>query len=357
MSQVLWVLRQLLCQQAAAAAQFSLYINVSRFFLRFSRHTMHYIIPPPLDERRCIAIMAPPKSRRCGRDASKAEMIEVTRQASIAESLSGQERRAAIWKMIVLHICHGHRKSLECDTAEVDRLVRECDGLLQVPPKNTTHSAASQALALVQYTSRHQQVHKLLLKPIHPQQDATGHVYGYTWPAAPGYVKIGYARDSVTKRVKEWAKCHAEARLLFSMEVPYPERMEGLFHAQMSAQRYEIEVCAVCGKRHTEIFKDASTSILSISEQWREVAVVGQLYSSDRRLSQKWVDAIQHNRVRTAADLLEALAMRDASEAPTSTEDIDAHCDVETAPLAVVVDSDPVDKLVTSIACGLDLTS
>lgn len=184
-----------------------------------------------------------------------------------------------------------------------------------------------------------------------------GHIYVYSWPAAPGFVKIGYAKDSVAERGKQWAKCHVGARIDFTVEVPCSERMEGLVHAQMGGQRYGIALCAVCQKRHTEIFKDPDMSARSIIQQWCDVVHTRQLYTVEKQLSKFWVDNIANIPVEGAAESLAVLAWDDQGQLPKSTNEVDDHWRTKPTARQLAIDPDSVDQLVERIARGLDLRS
>lgn len=87
--------------------------------------TVEYQTPPPLDERQCIAIVPPPTSRRCRGQATVAETIEAARYASLARTLSGQQKAAVIRQVMLLHVRELHWKALDFNNAEIDQLVKK----------------------------------------------------------------------------------------------------------------------------------------------------------------------------------------------------------------------------------------
>ena len=318
---------------------------------------MEYQIPLLVAERQCIAIMPRPKSKRCSNGVNKAEVIEAARQSRLVENLEGPQKTDAVRQILRLHICVAHRRGFDSRHAETEVFVQNYEHLLAVHGQPQEISPVPSELRLVPYTLPHQRVRDLLTAPIHPQQDVVGYLYSYTWPAALGFIKIGYAKDSVSKRVKQWAKCHAGARIHFSVEMPYPERMKSLIHAQMGGQRHEIAVCAVCGKRHTEIFKVSGTEAGRIVQQWREVAIEGGLYTAERRLSRFWNGVLSRLSATTAAELLNALALSEENHASKCADEIEADQCSQTAAGRNTESSDPIDILASNILRVLDLST
>ena len=58
--------------------------------------------------------------------------------------------------------------------------------------------------------------------PVKPRR-RSGYVYAITTPYKPGFIKIGWAKSSAEKRVKEFDKYYPEAALLFCKDFEYPE--------------------------------------------------------------------------------------------------------------------------------------
>lgn len=111
-----------------------------------------------------------------------------------------------------------------------------------------------------------------------------GNVYAFSWPAAPGYIKIGKSRN-VGERLSAWEKCHPGAILIYSITVPQAKRVERLIHLEMSRERHQIIMCSSCGRTHYEWFKRPMEEVKEVMRAWEQVMNDVQPYNQDGRFN------------------------------------------------------------------------
>lgn len=140
----------------------------------------------------------------------------------------------------------------------------------------------------------------------------TGHVYAFTWPSNPDYIKIGYTSNSSQSRVLEWQSCHPGATLCVSIEFDFPKRMERLIHLQMAKHRHKIVKCKNCLKTHFEWFKLSIEDVSQVIQDWEKVNTKEPFYDSTWALTRAWRLRIQSMTNEITAGSL--LAILDAEE-------------------------------------------
>lgn len=119
-----------------------------------------------------------------------------------------------------------------------------------------------------------------------------GEVYAFTWPTAPGFIKIGYTSASVTARMNKWRECHAESKLIHRVAVEFPHRIEELIHLQLKDKQHKIVICKTCGSTHYEWFQESVERVKTIMDAWKEISDRTPLYDPKRRLAERWQNDI-----------------------------------------------------------------
>lgn len=312
-------------------------------------NTESYLIPPPANERQCIANAA--KGRRCGCNISKEELAEALTLASEAGLLTAEERERALEQIVCLRVCNNrHRQKLRADKNCLQSLVQRYDGLLSGPSKVGTPliiehhlrtqssrgflreahvqdnsnmlNAAGIAGQLVRSSGPNPSVQQIfqpyqrisrdnlrnvLKSSIPANQYRDGFVYVFKWPSNPEFVKIGYVKASAKTRVAQWSKCHSGAELFSYAPFAFPERMERLIHLEMADKRHQITLCESCCSTHIEWFKASAEEATRIVKDWQEVTIEERLYTTHGTLSSYWNTRVTNIPIVTATSLLEAL--------------------------------------------------
>ena len=253
-----------------------------------------YVIPPSLDDWKCIGPTS--TGKRCASDIGRASALNAERLRRSLKGLGGTARREIIWIIIYLHVCpNTHRRNLRS---------RENDWKDILVDK---YEAAILQACVEDYNLRHDilffhyvppakpDIKAVLLSSVNTKQYHSGFVYAFCWPVERGYIKIGYAKDSVDKRIKKWEDCFPELELIplqDKSKVPWPERMEKLIHLELNAQRCSM-YCQLCNADHIEWFKMTAQHASRIIETWTVISTAGQLYGQDGRLSRSWKTIIE----------------------------------------------------------------
>ena len=251
-----------------------------------------YIIPPSMEDNRCIKILPQDNKhdqpRRCGCKTSPQDLEQAQRLSS--ELMGQTDKASTMERIILLRVCkNGHRMTLK-QSGNLGKLI-EAYKKTYVETDNPKLPFAQRNERLFERyhpTGRGTTVSDILPQAINQQQDAQGSIYIFNWPREPGFLKIGYAKGPAEKRVNTWQRCHPEATPLHEVELAFPERMEKLIHAELAGKRYCLrECCSRCGRKHTEWFAVALEEALRIVRDWREIAA-SRLYTEDRILSREW---------------------------------------------------------------------
>ncbi|WPG99677.1 Hypothetical protein R9X50_00249600 [Acrodontium crateriforme] len=262
--------------------------------------------PLPMDSRQCIRRIAlskekPEETRRCKSNTSKADFDQASQLKS---ELGDREKRVQphkIERLICLRVCNIHRPK-ENDEPLRKKLAEEYDVFT---PSDSPQCWEQRDMTFEPYPNNPQAITKLIRRQINPTQDKQGSIYIFDWPQAPGFIKIGYAKnESGAERVSKWTKCHSEAKEILDLPFSFPERMEQLIHAELSTKRHQFKVpCKFCKRRHHEWFQVSPEEGIRVVETWHSVTA---LYGDDRYLSKDWVAVLDENHILTATDLLAA---------------------------------------------------
>ncbi|KAF2279942.1 DUF1766-domain-containing protein [Westerdykella ornata] len=105
-----------------------------------------------------------------------------------------------------------------------------------------------------------------------PKKQENGFIYVLAHHSRPGYRKIGYSKDSGTRRGRWDADCdrhHAEVSLPENGYVLHAERVEKLIHAELKDVRVKVK-CDRCNREHTEWFKVTEEHLRKVFEKWKE---------------------------------------------------------------------------------------
>jgi len=245
-----------------------------------------------MDSQQCIKILPPDNKhaqiRRCGCNTSLQDLEQSRR---LSAELEGQTAEENIMKRIILlRVCkNSHRAKLE-QSETLGRLIKEYKSKLPKPETTKLQLIQKGETLFERFepSRRGSSVLDILKQAINPIQDLWGPLYIFSWPRQPGFLKIGYAKKSAGERVDNWQLCHPEATLVYEVEVPFPERMETLVHAELAGRRYRLrEGCSRCAAKHQEWFAITLDEAQGVISAWSEVAA-SQLYTKDRTLSLEW---------------------------------------------------------------------
>ncbi|GFF44916.1 hypothetical protein IFM46972_07662 [Aspergillus udagawae] len=119
---------------------------------------------------------------------------------------------------------------------------------------------------------------KLLVKPLMKSEiERVGSVYVYWQPGNFGHLKIGYSKNDISKRVKEWSsKCHKPMEVYFPkrgsdeehLQVSHVCRVEKLVHTELKNCRRIEESCSGCGGNHIEWFEVSRQLAIAVVRKW-----------------------------------------------------------------------------------------
>ena len=334
-----------------------------------------FFVPPPDNERQCIATLK--SSTRCGGMISKADLIK----ASILKSDLGRGLREGVKdilrQIILLRVCSNrHRRQLEANCECLEVLVQKYENAFswlsrtqdpiengkqrRLPPgihpgmqaygQDRSITSATTSLAdggIVPASGAHQQmfepyqntpgdnVSKVIRSTVHENQSSERFVYAFDWPTYPGFVKIGYVKAFVEKRMKKWRRCHHGANLVVYEKFNFPERMERLIHLQLAGNRHQIAFCLVCNRTHFEWFKISADEAKQVIRDWKKVTERERLYTVERGLSPSWVSRIIGIQSITAQILLDALTSKSGIETSWSMDPVQRFLPTATTPSPV----------------------
>lgn len=153
--------------------------------------------------------------------------------------------------------------------------------------------------------------HKML-EALKKRDNETGSLYIFERPSSPGYVKIGWTADNVSKRLASWAKCGYKPKLLFRVDnVPHAQRVERLTHYELIKEWRKERPCqaAKCkGTRHQEWFEISGKGAFEVVGRWVSVMKEADPYGPDAHLKPEWrqymENAFDEGTLVTAQDLL-----------------------------------------------------
>jgi ferredoxin len=298
----------------------------------YSEPDRYFPKPSPTDN---VCIAPTSSGRRCRNTIIDDEMILLLSLEDRAQACSGEEQSDLFSRALLLRTCsNSHRERLECHESCLEELVRRqkilCskssehrihrieveqegssvirqDSIVMRPsnelrardPTQSNFDAASKILDIRQSTEftsflpgPKDSLDLLLPQPVASNQAASGYVYALFWPSEPEFVKIGYAKSSMARRLKTWNKCHRGAEILYSAPFMFPERMERIIHLQLIERRHCIMACVACGRCHIEWFKISPEEAIQTIRDWRDVTREDALYAADRTLSMLWCQRI-----------------------------------------------------------------
>ena len=256
-----------------------------------------YIIPPPMETRKCIKILAPRKKydqpHRCDCETTPEDLEQAKRLTSRLTGQTIEEKESTMRRIILLRVCKNtHRRTLDiADPPEILKSLVEAyrESHVEAETSKLQFTQTSEELFEQYHPGGHRStVGYILSQQINKEQDDRGSIYIFGWPRASGFLKIGYARACPEKRVNTWQLCHPEATPMYQVELAFPERMESLVHAELAGKRCRLRKgCPRCGRRHTEWFAITFEEAQQVVRDWCEVAA-SPLYMEDRTLSQQW---------------------------------------------------------------------
>ncbi|KAJ9607826.1 hypothetical protein H2200_007905 [Cladophialophora chaetospira] len=284
----------------------------------------------PMTSRQCIKILPPDKKhnqpRRCGGMTTQEDLEWAQQLLSMVPAYEGDERTNIIQRMILLRICKNtHRWTLE-DVSQRSTLAN----LATIYEKNLVmtgivRSAGNRQDELFEPFYRHQSqnIGDILSQDINAKQHATGSVYVFEWPRAPGLLKIGFAKESAGDRISIWQHCHSEAKLIYAMDFAFPERMEKLIHLALAEKRRCLRVqCPRCGRKHAEWFETTLEEAKRVINGWHEIAG-SPLYTPERTLSREWSVALQSLSQITMATMSRCLKEMSSGDARSTNRDVE----------------------------------
>ena len=85
----------------------------------------------------------------------------------------------------------------------------------------------------------------------------------------PGFLKIGCAKTSSTRRIAQWAQCHPGLALVSDTAFNLPQRIKELMHLYLGTNRYDVAcIFKSCKSQwHDEWFKCSVEDVRSLVEQ------------------------------------------------------------------------------------------
>jgi hypothetical protein len=291
-------------------------------------------------DNRCIA---PAQRRdRCGLliDAQEADEV-ATLTIELQRSVAGDAKEKVLRRLILLRCCgEYHRQKLEADQVNLEKVARRYDEILRtikcptlaryeaVPgeesntpqaskpryclrPRHTDDRAEEagtdiEASLFTPYrSSPHGSVENCLITDVSRADKRPGFVYALSWPTVPGYLKLG-SSVCPPDRLAEWQRCHPCAKIIHSIEVPYPRRAERLIHLEMSRVRFQMILCQACGRTHLEWFKTNTSQMKLVMETWKKLFDKDTgLYDKMGKFSSDWEEKIRRStHVLTAKRLM-----------------------------------------------------
>lgn len=258
------------------------------------------LIPPPDDQRKCIAVLHHQNSRRCKAQPSQADLNEALRLIAGIWLRSPQDTNTKLEEVIRLRTCPTHRQKLEAQYLMCQAKIYS-ETLLQ-SGQGLRPGAAEDPPFLPYNANPSLNLVRKLKEPINPNQDPSGFLYVFQIKSAPGFVKIGYGAKSLDDMLKRWRKCHSEPTICFTEHFDYPERMEEIVHLNFFRNRFTY-ACKICNKRHDEWFKiSVEEAQLDIS-RLKTITQRAPLYTKARRLSSYWSSVICGSADTTIATL------------------------------------------------------
>ncbi|KAF2752933.1 hypothetical protein EJ05DRAFT_490533 [Pseudovirgaria hyperparasitica] len=287
-----------------------------------------------LTDPRCIAPVKGPK--RCGGNISTNDLEESQKLGKVIETMGQDKRKSVLKDIILLHVCKNtHRQKLEEESECLGRLVQKYDASL-LPELSGPKSLIKESIVTDPQlfiprfgpcsSDLSNTVKEVLRKQINPNQAKSGTVYVFACPSAPGYVKIGYVKESIKKRMAKWNKCHPQASLLYEEAFAFPERMEKLIHLELASQRRCLLGCKSCGKDHIEWFQVSIEEVRRLIQDWKLITQESELYSRDGRLSSYWIERLAVSDLMTSNPVLayfEDSAIFDTWQSPDSRKNED----------------------------------
>jgi hypothetical protein len=142
--------------------------------------------------------------------------------------------------------------------------------------------------------------------------DSNGHIYLFTWPEFPKYVKIGVTTSTPHDRIKQWSKTCKNVTYL-RLENPQDRRFkfawiaERVIHAELFNQRRKF-ACPTCKRNpggrpappvkhnkdeethrdHGEWFEISTEQALAVTQRWIKWFVQNDPYEYDMSLRGHW---------------------------------------------------------------------
>lgn len=267
-----------------------------------------------LDDRQCIAQTA--KHLPCGGQISNGELALVTSRLSELH-VSSKDEATALEEIIKLLICANHRRS---------RTEIQLDTLMQrYKPELLESAKMHREFSFTTYHAfqdrARRSVREKLGSLIKDNEHRAGSAYGFTWDVVPGLIKIGYANDTTSDRVKQWRKCHPGATQVFNITFDFPHRMEELIHAQMADKRQECRLDSCSFKYHNEWFRSSVEETELIVRQWKSTLEIEPLYDLEqRKLTGYWQSALKD--LPTGLDMTAKTMLALANKYPTAMESL-----------------------------------
>jgi hypothetical protein len=291
-------------------------------------------------DKQCIA--PSPKYGQCSLPIDDEEAQEIASLAiEIQRMECGPQRESLVRRVVLLRCCgEYHRQKLEVDRQALDRLAGRYAQVIKEVPKKTipikqapppivaisaeTNKARyclrpreterlvqagldlefDSALFVPYYSMPKDNVEGVLTSDLSKSDMRPSNVYAFSWPTAPGYIKIGESKN-VRERLQAWQSCHPGAALIHSIAVPQAKRVERLIHLEMSRERHQIILCSRCSRTHYEWFKRPAKEVKEVMEAWKQVISELHPYNQEGSFNNSLEDRLSKtNRELTANRIL-----------------------------------------------------
>jgi len=144
-------------------------------------------------------------------------------------------------------------------------------------------------------------LYKLITRPFIKNDEVSGYVYGFTRDGG-AYIKVGYTKRDLEKRMDEWRKqCHQELTVVLVEPVRHAQKIESLVHATLyNERRQEVLVNGRCNsgrgcpKRHREWLEVTEKRLRGVVDEW--ILWFEATPYKKGKLRPKWVDYIDNLR-------------------------------------------------------------
>lgn len=176
---------------------------------------------------------------------------------------------------------------------------------IRLPRRATSITSASPSNSFAPYTKAlhfrnplhgMMEVLKKMKKQVPERERFPGYIYVYSRSNAPGFLKVGYSKDT-KGRLNKWRKCGGSIKEVLRVWIPCAavHHIEVLIHLVLGVYRMEETCwgCKPCSMRHQEWFEVDEKTVRAAVGLWHEFAEL-MPWDDAGRLAEPWRLAVEN---------------------------------------------------------------